>query len=187
MERKLRNALGRAGNLLSTLLLVVVLLLAVALAGVRLFGLTPFAVISGSMEPELPVGCLVYVKKVPTGEIEVGDTISFVLNEQLTVATHQVRAIDAEAGCFYTQGINNRDEAGNIVPDGSPVLFENYLGKVVGHIPLLGYLSQYISSPPGLYVAIGVAGVLLGLCLLTDGGKKQKGGAAPEAAHAKKK
>ena len=32
MERKLRNALRRAGNLLSTLLLVVVLLLAVALA-----------------------------------------------------------------------------------------------------------------------------------------------------------
>lgn len=68
-------------------------------------------------------------------------------------------------------------------PMGSPVLFENYLGKVVGHIPLLGYLSQYISSPPGLYVAIGVAGVLLGLCLLTDGGKKekQKDGAVPEA------
>ena len=46
---------------------------------------------------------------------------------------------------------------------------------------------RYISNPPGLYVAIGAAGVLLGLCLLTDGGKKEKGGAAPEAAHAKKK
>ena len=68
MERKLRNALRRAGNLLSTLLLVVVLLLAVALAGVRLFGLTPFAVIIVSMEPELPVGCLVYVKKCRPGK-----------------------------------------------------------------------------------------------------------------------
>ena len=186
MARKAARALKRAGNVLSTLLLVAVLLLAVALAGVRLFGLTPFAVVSGSMEPELPVGCLVYVKKVPAEEIEVGDAISFVLNEDLVVATHQVRDIDLESGRFYTQGINNRDEAGNILPDGSPVLFENYLGKVVAHIPLLGYISQYISNPPGLYVAIGAVGILLGLCLLTESGGKKEKQEGQSAAHARK-
>ena len=116
----------------------------------------------------MPVGCLVYVKKVPAEEIEVGDAISFVLNEDLVVATHQVREIDLESGRFYT------------------VLFENYLGKVVAHIPLLGYISQYISNPPGLYVAIGAVGILLGLCLLTEsGGKKEKQEGQP-AAHTRK-
>lgn len=36
--------------------------LSIAFAGVRLVGLTPFAVLSASMEPQYPVGSLIYVQ-----------------------------------------------------------------------------------------------------------------------------
>lgn len=48
-------------NALSTIVLVALVALVIAFAGVRLAGLTPYAVLSGSMEPEFPVGSLIYV------------------------------------------------------------------------------------------------------------------------------
>ena len=47
--------LCRGGGLTSLLIAAAAVLL-VAFAGVRLVGLTPYAVLSGSMEPEYPVG-----------------------------------------------------------------------------------------------------------------------------------
>ena len=48
-------------NWVSGILVALVVLLAVALAGVRIIGLHPFVVLSGSMEPEYHVGSLIYV------------------------------------------------------------------------------------------------------------------------------
>lgn len=104
-------------NILTTVLAVVVVGLAVLLVGVRLVGLTPYVVLSGSMEPTYPTGALIYVK-----DVKVGDPITFVLNEELTVATHRVIEVNTADGWFRTQGDDNDS------PDGSPVLFENLIG-----------------------------------------------------------
>lgn len=37
----------------------------------------PFAVLSGSMEPELPVGSMVFVRQVELADIAVGDNATF--------------------------------------------------------------------------------------------------------------
>ena len=50
------NFLRKLFNALSTLVVIAVVFLAVALVGVRLVGLTPYAVLSGSMEPTYHVG-----------------------------------------------------------------------------------------------------------------------------------
>lgn len=52
-------------NIISTVLVVLLIILALLLAGVRVFGLTPYTVLSGSMEPNYHVGSLVYIKKTP--------------------------------------------------------------------------------------------------------------------------
>ena len=78
------------------------------LVGVRLVGLTPFVVLSGSMEPTYPTGALIYVKKVPAEQIQVGDPITFVMNEDLVVATHRVVDIDGENQRFTTKGQRRR-------------------------------------------------------------------------------
>ena len=81
------KAIKTIWNVLSTLILLVIVVLAVLLAGVRLVGLRPFVVLSGSMEPTYHVGAMIYVKSVDPGSIQVGDPITFVLNEDLDVAT----------------------------------------------------------------------------------------------------
>lgn len=145
----------RIWNAVCTIFLIPIVLLAVALVGVRLVGLTPYTILSGSMTPEYKVGDLVYVQDKPIAEIKAGDVISFVNDEALRVVTHRVAQVDEENRCFRTKGDANE----NI--DGKAVLFENVLGVVVFSIPKLGYLSSYVTSPAGRYVAIATVLVLV--------------------------
>lgn len=155
-------------NWFTTIAVAAVVILALLLVGVRLIGFTPYTVISGSMEPQYHVGSLIYVRDVEPEDIEVGDAITFVLNEDLVVATHQVYAIDYDNSRFYTQGIANKDDEGNILHDAAPVHFNNLIGKPYFTIPYLGYLSDYLSRPPGMYIGISIILVLLMLMFIPD-------------------
>ncbi len=146
----------------TTVLVVLAVIFAVFLMGSRLVGLQVFHVISPSMEPTYSVGDLLYVKSVDPDSVKVGDPITFVLNEDLVVATHRVVAIDGENRQFTTKGDANETE------DAAPVHFNNLIGVPVFAIPLLGYVSAYIQSPPGMYVAIGFGVLLLAAVFLPD-------------------
>ncbi|MFA6947518.1 MAG: signal peptidase I [Eubacteriales bacterium] len=141
-------------NIITTIFVVAAAAAAVLLVGVRIFGLTPYTVLSGSMEPTYHVGSLIYVRKVPADEIAVGDPITFVLNEELVVATHRVIEIDAQNELFRTKGDNNES------PDASPVSFKNVLGVPQFTIPYLGYLSNFITKPVG-WISCGAGIVIL--------------------------
>lgn len=161
--------LKKIWNVISTALVVLIVLCAVFLMGSRLLGYQVFNVISGSMEPEYSVGDLIYVKEVDPYEIKVGDPITFVLNEDLVVATHRVVEIDAENQHFYTKGDANE------TADASPVHFNNVIGVPQFGIPLLGYVSDFIQNPPGMYITIAVGVVLIIVVFLPDMiGKKKK-------------
>ena len=69
------RGLKRFIALLSSMALVLVMALAVVSFVPRAFGYMPFAVLSGSMEPELPVGSMVFVHQVDQADIAVGDRI----------------------------------------------------------------------------------------------------------------
>ena len=155
-------------NIFTSIAVGIVVILALLLVGVRLIGFTPYTVISGSMEPMYHVGSLIYVRDVDPEDVQIGDAITFVLNEDLVVATHQVYDIDYENSRFYTQGIANKDENGNILHDAAPVHFNNLIGKPYFTIPYLGYLSDYLSKPPGMYIGISVFIVLLMLMFIPD-------------------
>ncbi len=146
----------------TTVIVVLVVIFAIFLMGSRLVGLQVFNIISGSMEPTYSKGDLIYVKTVDPDSVKVGDPITFVLNEDLLVATHRVVAIDSENRQFTTKGDANGTE------DAAPVHFNNLIGVPVFAIPLLGYVSAYIQSPPGMYVAIGLGVLLLAVVFLPD-------------------
>lgn len=164
-------------NVISTLLVVVMVLSAVFLMGSRLIGYQCYTVISGSMEPTYKVGDLIYVKKVDPISIQVGDPITFLLNEDLVVATHRVVRVDAQNQHFYTKGDANEIE------DQDPVHFKNVLGVPQFSIPLLGYVSNFVQNPPGLYITIGALVVLIAVVFLPDlaGGKKKQQAIEDEA------
>lgn len=146
----------------TTVLVILAVVFAIFLMGSRLIGLQVYHVISPSMEPSYSVGDLIYVKEVDPYSVKVGDPITFVLNEDLAVATHRVVAIDSENRQFTTKGDANKTE------DAEPVHFNNLIGVPVFAIPLLGYVSAYIQSPPGMYVAITLGIVLLAAVFLPD-------------------
>ena len=165
--KKALNTLKKVWNFISTIVVVLVVIFAVLLIGVRLFGVQVYSVISGSMEPEYPVGSLIYVKDINPSEIEVNDVITYVLPSE-TPSTHRVVRIDEENQLFYTKGDANETE------DGAPVHFKNLIGTPVFKIPYLGYVAYYIQHPPGMYIAIAAGAVLLILVFLPDLFKKDK-------------
>lgn len=148
----------------TSVLVVLVVLLAMALGGVRLFGLTPYTVLSGSMEPKYHVGALIYVRSVKPGELKVGDSVTFYLDGD-TVATHRiVEVLSDEGGTlrYRTKGDANQE------PDGDPVRENNVIGKPVFTIPMLGYLAALLQTPSGRCMAIAAGAVLLILIFLPD-------------------
>ena len=156
------KAAKRIWSAFTTVLVVLIVILAILLVGVRVVGLKPFVVLSGSMEPDYPTGSLIYVKSVDPFELEADDVITFMLNEN-TVATHRVVGIvpddeDPSVIRFRTKGDANDFE------DGTLVHYKNVIGTPVFCIPLLGYVSNYISQPPGLYIA--VMGLLIVILLM---------------------
>ncbi|MBO7252632.1 MAG: signal peptidase I [Oscillospiraceae bacterium] len=154
--------LKKLWDLVSTVLVVLVVALAVLLVGFRLLGYQVYNVVSGSMEPAYSVGDLLYVKPVDPYTVQVGDPITFVLNENLVVATHRVVAIDPENQLFQTKGDANEHA------DAAPVHFNNLIGIPKFHIPKLGYISDYVQNPPGTYIAIAFCAVLLAAVFLPD-------------------
>lgn len=134
---------------------VTVALFTVLLVGIRLLGYTPYAVLSGSMMPVYQVGDLVYVHEKAPEDIQPGEVITFVADENLTVVTHRVVGADRENRFFITKGDANN------VEDGSPVLYENVVGTAAFSLPKLGYVSAYFTSPSGRYVGIAAVCVLL--------------------------
>ena len=157
----------KAWNILSGILVTVVVIVALLLAGARLVGLQVYHVLSGSMEPTYSPGDLLYVKKTEPADVQVGDPITFVLNDDLVVATHRVVAIDKESQTFTTKG-DARTE-----PDASPVHFKNLVGVPVFSVPLLGYLSNFIQTSPGMYITIAVMLLLAVMVFLPDLLKKK--------------
>ena len=163
-------------SIVSTVLVVIVVLTAIFLMGSRVVGYRVFNIVSGSMEPEYSVGDLIYVKAVDPEAVEVGDVITFVLNEDLVVATHRVVRIDAEKQRFYTKGDANETE------DGAPVHFKNVIGIPQFSVPGLGYVSDFIQHPPGTYITIAFVAVIFILTFAPDFIKKKQ--AAPSEADA---
>ncbi len=154
------KAFKRFGSIVSTLLVLLMLALCMTVVVPRIFGMRPFAVLSGSMEPAYGVGSLIYVKPTPAEQIKVGDPITFVLNKDLVVATHRVVRIEGEY--FYTKGDANEAE------DISPVYSKNLIGKPVICIPYMGYVSAFINTKQGKIITATVFIALAILVFLPD-------------------
>lgn len=153
-------------NVIFVILMAFVAVLALLVLGARLFGLRTYVVLTGSMEPSYHVGSIVYVKSVDPETLEVGDAITFCADGRATV-THRIIQIlpgEEDPGVirFRTKGDNNT------IADGTPVDSTYVLGKVVGTIPLLGYLFDYLLRPPGAYLILAAAPVLALVAFLPD-------------------
>lgn len=152
----MRNIITKAG----TLVLGILVCLLIIILGIQAYnklivhdetagilGYNYKTVLTGSMEPAIPVGSIVITKEQSSYEIE--DIISF--QEEGAIITHRIITIDRER--YITKGDANN------VADTEEVQQKQILGKVILTIPLLGYLVMWLMSPVGiisLFIIIGI-------------------------------
>lgn len=112
-----------------------------------IFGYKPFVVLSGSMKPNIQVGDLIFVKKVDTNKLKVGDVIAF-RDEDNLVTTHRIKEIqkgDKEL-CFITKGDNNN------VEDSQPACAKNVEGIYKKRIAGIGNAILFVQEPLGFTI-----------------------------------
>lgn len=162
----------RVFSVFSSILLIVLILLAVVIAGPLLVGYKEMAVLSGSMEPGIPVGSVVYVKtSIDPQTLSNGDIVTYSSGD--IYVTHRVQSIDKNAGTLVTKGDANE------VADGD-ISFSQVYGKAVFHLPYLGYISMWIHKPAGIMAVTGLVVLVIVLnflpYLLTPDKKDEKTG-----------
>lgn len=130
-----------------------VVLFGIVLLGVSLpiGGWNTFSVQTGSMEPAIPTGSLVFVHRTPAADLRPGDVITYTNPADKTqTVTHRLLAVRTnEMGSqeFITQGDANTtaDE---------PVSSGQIVGVVKQHVPYMGKVTNFILHPLGLALLI---------------------------------
>ena len=128
----------------------------------QVMGFSVFRVLTGSMEPEIPEGSLLLVKKTDTDRIQIGDVISFFSPDPTlegAVNTHRVVDIQTENGekIFYTKG------DANVLKDTYPVRADMVVGKALHVSTGWGKAVAVLSNPLvfGSVILLPLLGILL--------------------------
>jgi signal peptidase len=147
----MRKILKAATGVVLWALLAMLLLFTVLLVMSTLnLGVRAFVISSGSMSPAIPTGSLVFVRSA--GEYREGDVITFSSNNGGYI-THRVYEVREEAGraVYVTKGDANDEPDVNLVEE------ERVKGRIVFHIPAIGYVTNFFRTLPGA--------ILLLLCI----------------------
>ena len=136
-------------SVLGTLILVGVIAVVLPLTLPKLLGYEVYEVVSGSMEPEIPVGSILYVEGAKPEDVMPGDIIAFARDG--SVVTHRVEENRYVEGEFITKGDANSKE------DMLPVAYDSLIGKAVYHLPVLGILMTLVASTTGKVYAVVLA------------------------------
>ena len=144
-----------------TILLVLIILMFVPLTVPKLLGYQPYTVVSGSMEPAIATGSLVYVRDVEPEAVVAKDVIAYYGGrDRDSVITHRVVENNVSDREFITKG------DANSANDVTPVPYHNLLGRVEVTIPSLGYVAQLLTIREGKLTMIGMIGVAMVLSLI---------------------
>lgn len=184
-----------------TLILISVIAVCIPITAPKLMGYEIYDVVSGSMEPEIPVGSVIYVKGAAPEDIQEGDVIAFRrvypqesgavsgaggqegfsgsgeggagtaqdafpadegdfgdFSEEAVIC-HRVVRNQVVEGWFETKGDANEQADMNKVP------YDNLIGLVTNHIPVLGTLMSLLTGTVGkMYmVCFAACGAMLNI------------------------
>ena len=118
-----------------------------------LFGIRSFVVVSGSMEPAINLGSVVFTKAET--DYQRGDIVSF-SNKAGQTVTHRIMEIKTSpAG----QSFILKGDANNTV-DGEEVKKREVIGKVFLTIPYLGRLVAFLRTLPGFLFLIIIPSIV---------------------------
>lgn len=141
-------------NVLGIMLILGVILLMLPAFLPQIMDMSVYNVVSGSMEPAIPMGSMIFVRPARANEIERGEVIAFSSNG--VVVAHRVMENRRQENQFITKGDANELE------DINRVDYADLLGRVEYHIPMLGDVTAQVTTPQGktCLLAVIVCGLL---------------------------
>lgn len=158
-------------NVVGGIILVTVILLCIPLVLPKVFGYQVYTVISGSMEPAIPIGSLVYIREVEPEEVQEGDVIAFYsASDNGAIIIHRVEKNQVVSGQFITKGDANEEK------DPLPISYERFIGEVRTSIPVLGKILSMMVTVQGKLFAGGM--VVVATILQVIAGKIQNSDSA---------
>lgn len=114
----------------------------------EIMGIRSYVVQTGSMQPTLPVGSLIFSQR--EAEYGKGDIITFFEGDKSI--THRI--VGVKDGDFITQGDANN------VADSESVSKEQVVGKTMFHIPYVGVLTHQLRTPQGFLLFFVLPGLV---------------------------
>lgn len=161
--RKKKKAPAVICSLTGILLLIGVILVCIPLTVPRLLGYEVYNVISGSMEPAILTGSLVYVKEAEPSEVQEEDIIAFYSASNTgAIITHRVVKNQVVSGQFITKGDANEEA------DPLPIDYDLLIGKVVLSVPMLGEILSFIVTTEGKIAAFAIVVLAVLLQFIAD-------------------
>lgn len=120
-----------------------------------MFHVVPYAILTGSMTPAVPVGSLVYVDaRTSAGDLSENDIVAFESNALDThIVAHRVVGNDTDRALLETKGDANSEA------DPLPVPYDAVKGKAVLTLPNLGFILMWIERYR--FVFLGLLSLLL--------------------------
>ena len=144
-------------NVIVALLLLIAMVVLVSLLPIK-NNYKMYTVMSGSMEPTLNTGGLIF--SIPSDSYNIDDIVTFKTPQTSKTndfTTHRIYGngdLDGKP-YFITKGDANSS------PDGWKVFQEDIVGKKLFHIPYLGYLIGYTKTLPGLLLIIIIPATII--------------------------
>ncbi|MBD3279444.1 MAG: signal peptidase I [Candidatus Pacebacteria bacterium] len=181
---KLNNVFKWLTGTVQVILIIALVVIAVGSFSTRIpflaqQGLSFFAVTSGSMEPTIPVGALIYSGKYRADDLAKNDIITYRVRNpetnELTTVTHRITKVIKEDKIktytdpeteeekekvvrtheFVTKGDANNTEDARTVP------VDNVIGLYQWHLPYLGYVTHFAQTPIGFVLLVIIPAVVL--------------------------
>ena len=156
--KRKKRTIARICSMIGVSLLILVILICIPLTLPRLTGFDIYTVVTGSMEPAIPVGSLIYVREEAPAELMEGEVVAYRSDTDAgIIITHRVVKNQVVSGQLITKGDANEAE------DISPVSY----AQVTLTIPVLGGIFAAMVTFYGKIVIVSV--VLLAAILLYIG------------------
>lgn len=160
---------SRLGKLAAMLGMAICATLAVGVLsltiGPRFLPYQTYTVLSGSMEPNLPIGAVIFAVPSRADDLNAGDIITIEHPERPgMLVTHRIVAIESgpQGRSFKTKGDANQ------VPDSWRVPGTGSGFRFAFAIPYVGYILSALQSGPGRVVLLILPTLLLGGLLLAE-------------------
>ena len=146
-KRRPHRAAAVVCRIFGTVILLAVLAVCLPLSVPKLLGYQVYDVVSGSMDPAIPVHSVVLVQPAAPENIQPGEIVAY--RSGSSVVIHRLVENHIVEGELVTKGDANAE------PDPLKVEYAGVLGTVTAHIPFIGIYAGALNTLPGKLYAFG--------------------------------